>query len=398
MRALAGILVGIVAATAALAGPASATHTLAFAREIQNLRFGEVPLLRQLGRPARVECAEAKGPAGFGEIPHRAPGEAFESKEHFIAFAAVYPPGAKPLLFVDLDGDRRLSCRERLDPIVHPRDPERLFRTVSVEWRDAGPARVRTYRITIPARLDGGSYTIDLVDAPVARWSVDGHDSLWILLDGNHDGVFDRRYGDVLLVDPDGEGRIDLTFGSPNQFSFHAPLELPWGAFEVARVDAAGRSMTLVAVEGARAEQFRPLGAGDFVPPMTCRAQDGSSVVVGGPSEGGQLVYFWLAHCGNCLAAMDALSPQVPALARRGIRVVGVSMDESDAKFRSFIGDRMLIWPQCFSGTMLTDNPIARRLGVRDPSEFVVIGADGRIAGIFHDHEKIKAELTRLGL
>ena len=401
MRALGGLSVFsmiVAASSVSLAGAPGALHTITFAREVQNLRFSEVPLMPQLRHPVAIACESGKGPAGYGAIPHRRIGEPYESTDHFIAFAAVYPPGSRPLLFVDLDGNRRLTCDERLDPVAHPQDPERMFRTVTVEWRDGGPARSRIYRITMPARFDGGSFAIDLVDAPVARWSVDGHDSLWVLLDGNHDGVIDKRFGDSVLVDADGSGRLDLSPDSPDLYSFHAPLTLPWGAFEVSEVDAEGRFLKVVEVDPRSVERFRPLSIGDSVPPMTCRAQDGSAATIGGKSEGGQLVYFWLAHCGNCIAAFDALSPEVPELTKQGIALVGVSLDESEASFREFVGQRMLLWPQCFSGKMLTDNPIARRLGVRDPAEFVVIGPDGRIVAKFRDHDAVRAELSRLGM
>ena len=150
----ANMLVAAELATAAHAGPPVAAHRLAFSTEIQNLRFSEVPLQPKLSHPAAVACETALGAVGFGHIPHRERGESFESTDHFIAFAAVYPGDGPPLLLVDLDGDGQLTCRERLDPVAHPRDPNRWFRSVKVEWRDKGPFRSAS-NATAPSSLRG---------------------------------------------------------------------------------------------------------------------------------------------------------------------------------------------------------------------------------------------------
>ena len=397
----AGMLVlGLAAPATSWAGTGAAaqdSRTLQFRNEVQNLRLGELALQPKLANPVALDCSAARGPVGFGELPHRLAGESYASTEHFIAFAAVYPPGEKPILFVDLGADRRLSCQERLDPIPNPKDSSRWFRTLKVEWHDGGSVRSRMYRINIPSRLEGGGFSIDLVDLPVAHWQADGHDSRWILLDGNHDGVYDRKFGDAVLVDPTGHGFVDLTPKGKNLFSFHAPLELPWGTFEISEIDSAGRFVKLHGVDSAQVERFRALAVGDVVPPTSCRAHDGSTATIGGRSQGPQIVYFWLSHCGSCRAAMNVLTPLARELASQGVRAVGVSLDESEESFHTFVAERMLDWPQCFSGKMLTDNELARRFGVLEPSEIVLIGPDGRIASKLEDASTVRAELIRLG-
>jgi peroxiredoxin len=382
----------------ATSAPASAaTRTLEFENQVQNIRIATQPLRSALARPVTIDCADARGPAGFGELPHRILGEGFGSTEHFIAFAAVYPPGERPVLFIDHGSDRRLTCDERVDPVVHPRDPEVLFRTIEVAWRDGGPARSRMYRINVPARVDG-QVAIDLVQVPVARWNVQGTDSLWILYDGNHDGMLDRRFGDAVLVDPTGSGRIDLDPEGPNLFSFHAPLELPWGAFEVTTIEPSGRTLVLRELAGFDAEHYRALEVGDAVAAMSCRTSDGSEAVIGGATGRTQVVYFWLSHCGSCREAMNVLSPLFRELAAGGVGAVGISLDESEASFRSFVDERPLDWPQCFSGTMLTDNALARRFGVYDPSTLVVIGPDGRIAAKLKHVSELRGVLQQIAM
>ena len=129
-----------------------------------------------------------------------------------------------------------------------------MFRTLTLNWKDDGAGeRSQRYRINVPSVISwdpqSDLYSVELVDVPVARWTRDEQTTVWVLYDGNHDGMFDKTFGDAILMDASGEGRLDLDPYSDNFFSFHAPVEVPWGSFSVTELDPAGRFVQLEPIE-----------------------------------------------------------------------------------------------------------------------------------------------------
>ena len=383
---------------------AAGAHRLEFRSEVQNIRAIDGALTRNPTPGVKLSCAEVSGPVGYGRLPHRQHGERAASAEHFLHFAVVYPATSSPVLLFDSDGDRTLTCAERIPLLGHPQDPSLVFRTVTVSWKDDGGApRTQRYRITVPAHLDssapGGirSY-VDLVDVPVARWNVGGKNSLWILFDGNFNGEFDRGFGDGLLVDQTGERRIDMRPKGQNFFSTHAPLELPWGNFEVTEVDPKGRSITLAPVSEAKVREFRPFHSGEVVPALECRSGVGSPVSIGGASGRWQLLFFWHSGCGSCKADIETLTPLVTSIGSDRLSAVGISLDEDLSTYRSFVDSIVGAWSNCFSGQMLWDNQTARRFGVYAPSEFVLLDPEGRFVAHGHGAQGAKEAIQAASL
>src|SRR5262245_19387997 len=170
--------------------PAAGVKRLEFHSEVQNIRGIDGSLARNPAPGVTLSCAEVSGPVAYGRIPHRLHGEKAASSQHGLDFAVAYPAESSPVLVFDADGNKTLSCAERVPLLAHPKDPSLMFRTVTVSWKnDGGTPRTQRYRITVPAHFDpstqGARLFVDLVDVPVARWSVEGKNSLWILFDGN---------------------------------------------------------------------------------------------------------------------------------------------------------------------------------------------------------------------
>ena len=403
--AVVSLFVVLLGASTCLAEPsATGVHRLEFRSEVQNLRVVDGVLARGPAPGVTLSCAEISGPTGFGKVPHRQHGERAASQEHFVYFAVAYPAKSLPVLLFDADGDRTLTCAERVPLLAHPKDPSLTFRTVTISWKDDGGApRTQRYRITVPAHLDlstqdGARLFVDLVDVPVARWNVGGRDTLWILFDGNFNGEFDRGFGDALLIDQTGERHIDMRPKGKNFFSYHAPLELPWGNFEVADVDPKGRSITLAPASEAKVREFRPFGSGEIVPAFECRSGAGSPVAIAGASGRWQLLFFWLSGCSSCKADIEELTPVVARIGSERLSAVGISLDEDPGTYRSFVDSIAPCWAQCYSGRMLWDNAMARRFGAYAPSEFVLLDPEGRLVAHGHGAQSAKEAIQAASL
>ena len=383
---------------------ATGVKRLEFRSEVQNIRAVDGALARDAAPGITLSCAEISGQVGYGKVPHRQHGERAASAEHFVHFAVAYPATSSPVLLFDADGDRTLTCAERIPLLGHPQDPSLMFRTVTVSWKDdGGVPRTQRYRITVPAHLDlsaatGARLFVDLVDVPVARWSVGGRDSLWILFDGNFNGEFDRGFGDGLLIDQTGERRIDMRPKGQNFFSYHAPLELPWGNFEVTEVDPKGRSITLAPASEAKVREFRPFHSGEVVPALECRSGAGSPVAIAGPSGRWQLLFFWLSGCASCKAEMQELTPLVAGIGPERLSAVGISLDEDPVTYLGFVDSIAAGWSHCYSGRMLWDNAMARRFGVYAPSEFVLLDPEGRLVAHGHGAQGAKEAIEAASL
>ena len=377
---------------------------LTFERETQNLRFRNTQLQLESRDGVTVGCETVTGDAAFGLIPHRQAGEQMTSRENFLHFAAIYGEGAPPVLFVDLDGDRDLSCAEEVPLLKHPKHAGTLFRTLTLNWTDDGAGeRSQRYRINLPAVLtldpEGDRYSVELVDVPVARWNQDGTETVWVLYDGNHDGIFDQGFGDAILVDSSGEGRMNLDPYSENFFSFHAPVEVPWGVFTVADVDRGGRYLQLSRVDAeAEISSARRLGLGDAVPDIGCNLPDGSPVSLGGASGRYQLAFFWLSHCEACTEHVRAINALLPTIDRDRLTAVGVSLDGERSDYDDFVAATQPDWPQCFVGKTLWDNRVARRFGVQTPSDFVLIDPGGALVMVGNGFDQLQESLVSLQL
>jgi hypothetical protein len=366
---------------------------LEFTPEVQNLQALQKPL-RPVTRRGVSVCPGLQGEMRYGDVPYREPGERISSTEHFLPFAAAYGNGPMPDVLFDLDQDHNLECDERLPLLTDERRPGKAFRTVTLSWQ----GRQQRYRLTLPVRLEGtapASYQLELVDVPVARWKApDGTETLWILYDGNFNGHYDRRFGDGFLVDLTGKRQIRVDPKGDNFFSYHLPLALPWGTYELADLDPRGRSAVLRRLPDDRRAEVTALASGEKPGALQCEDLSGRPVMIG-ESGRHQILFFWLSHCGSCGADAEALRPLLKRIGPERIGLVGVSLDEHADSARTFAARHPLPGSQCFSGKTSWDNALARRFGVVSPSSFVLLAPDGTILFQGIGVERLKAVLAQ---
>lgn len=123
------------------------------------------------------------------------------------------------------------------------------------------------------------------------------------------------------------------------------------------------------------AAAFKPLDIGGVVPVYAARGLAGDTVRVGG-HEGVTVLNVWATWCTSCQEEMASLDSLRTEYARRGLRVVAVSVDNGDvAKVRRFAETNHL-------GMIVAHDPDSeinaafQVVGV--PTTFIV-GRDGRL-------------------
>ncbi|HWM91039.1 MAG TPA: TlpA disulfide reductase family protein [Thermoanaerobaculia bacterium] len=365
----------------AAAAPSPETLRLQFTPEVHNLEIVSRPLRADPPKDVLV-CPSLAGEKRYGAIPFRALGGKATQKGSSLIFAAAWGESGPPKMLIDLDHDGELGCGETLPLLTDARRPGRAFRTVSLAR--PGQVRPQRYRISVPLRLEGSAgrdgYTAELVDVPVARWtSPEGKSTLWILFDGNVNGVYDRQFGDALLVDTSGERKLSADPSGESFLSYHLPMALPWGTYELAELDPQGSFAVLRRLPEGAAAKLAALGVGDRVEALPCNDLSGRPATFGGATGRYQLVFFWLSLCGSCAQDAEAIAPVLAALGPERLTPVGVSLDEDPEGARRFVEEHRLAGSQCFAGTTLWDNAAARRLGVSSPSTFLLLDPEGRI-------------------
>lgn len=371
-------------AAAALLGAAAApgpeTLRLQFTPEVQNLEVASRPLRADPPKDVLV-CPGLEGEKRYGAIPFRMLGGKATQRGSSLIFAAAWSDSGPPKMLIDLDQDRELGCGETLPLLTDARRPGRAFRTVSLAR--PGQARPQSYRISVPLRLEGSGkdgYTAELVEVPVARWtSPEGKSTLWVLFDGNFNGLYDRQFGDALLVDATGERRLSPDPAEGSFLSYHLPMPLPWGTYELAELDPQGSFAVLRRLPEGTAAKLQPLAVGDRVEALPCSDLSGRDATFGGATGRYQLLFFWLSLCGSCAKDADELAPVLAELGPERLTPVGVSLDEEPEGARRFVEEHRLAGAQCFAGTTLWDNAMARRLGVSAPSTFLLLDPQGKI-------------------
>ncbi len=369
---------------------------LEFQLRTENLEVVRRPLSTRTPDEAEI-CSSLAGELRFGRVPFRLPGEDAVSSRNFVRFAASYSDAPLPEVLVDFDRNGAVDCSEKLPLLAHPTRPGLAFRTLDLGASDKQPGR--RYRLSLPVKVSGRAtedvFTLELVDVPVAQWRHEGRETLWILYDGNFDGVFDGRFGDALVADLSGDRRVSLGPGREGFFSLRLPVIVPWGVYEIEELDRRGRWLTLRELPQETADRIRTLRPGEIGETIECPVPGGQPLRIGGATTGHVLLYFWFSHCGACQLDMEALAPLLAQLPEESLQAVGVSLDDDPTGFEAFAREHGRGWEHCYAGAAFWDNPVAVRFGVFSPGGFALLDPMGRLVAQGVRAEAILEELAK---
>lgn len=143
------------------------------------------------------------------------------------------------------------------------------------------------------------------------------------------------------------------------------------GAFSTAALLIAGCTS-----REPRRAPFHPLEVGSAVPRYSAITISGDTVNVGGGKGPVMLVNVWATWCESCREEMAALDSLHRSFGPRGVRVLGVSVDEGTGeRVRRFVASNGLKF------TIAHDpaGEIERRFGVMGVPTTFVVSSDGRL-------------------
>ena len=137
-------------------------------------------------------------------------------------------------------------------------------------------------------------------------------------------------------------------------------------------------------------------GAGDEAPPFTVKTLDGETIELAGLKGKVVLLDFWATWCGPCLGEIPNLIKVHQSFARRSDFVMlSISLDQDEAKLRSFVSARKMSWKHVCGATGSADRTADAYHVVAIPALFI-IGPNGKIAASNLQGPQLKAELQRV--
>lgn len=109
------------------------------------------------------------------------------------------------------------------------------------------------------------------------------------------------------------------------------------------------------------------------------------------------LVDFWASWCVPCVQAMPKLKKLHADYHSRGLEIIGVSVDNADAReaLVKLVAKLELPWPQAFDGQG-NRTEYAMRYGVQPIPHVLLAGPDGKIVAVNPAEDRLEAEIRRL--
>lgn len=106
------------------------------------------------------------------------------------------------------------------------------------------------------------------------------------------------------------------------------------------------------------------------------------------------LIDFWATWCGPCVAELPNVIATYEKYHGEGFEIIGVSLDEDQAKLTAFIKSRNMTWPQFFDGQGW-QNKLAAKYGIESiPATFLIDG-EGKIIGRDLRSDKLPAAVAK---
>jgi peroxiredoxin len=389
-------LTGAVPASASPLGPAQ-RQIIRLERVVLNLDYDVIALKPKA--PAGVRGPSASGDVFYGTIMRRLPGDG-ETAKHYMNYAVRYRDNVAVQAWCDLDDDRDLGDDPGVALHGHPLSPDARSFLVDLHWtaRDHEQAIPidRTMRIVLEPVAPG--------HPPLAHeqvvWGMRGQIKLpggardLLLFDGNADGIYTKDFGDGLLIDHDGDHRIDVDPTSEHFGPLAVPFQIDDRMYEVESVDPEGTSLIVVVRSGA--ERVPPPTIGATAPDFEYRPTAGKVSRLSDYRGSYVALYFWDTRCGACAVQAPALVELEKTYRERGLTFLAVSFDEDREAMEQFRQASGETWPTTFSGHQVWEDPIGRIYKMDGPGVVCLIDPKGRLENIYTDVTQLKARLEQV--
>jgi thiol-disulfide isomerase/thioredoxin len=122
------------------------------------------------------------------------------------------------------------------------------------------------------------------------------------------------------------------------------------------------------------------LAVGQRFPDFNESDVSGSPLSVSGARGKVTLVDFWATWCGPCCREMPNVIAAYQKYHSSGFDVIGVSLDQDQARLTSYTASQGMPWPQYFDG-LGWDNKLAKQYGVESIPMNYLLDRNGIILG-----------------
>jgi len=137
----------------------------------------------------------------------------------------------------------------------------------------------------------------------------------------------------------------------------------------------------------------RALVAGAKFPDFETKDLDGKPLSLANYKGKIVLIDFWATWCGPCLNELPNVIKAYGKYHDKGFEIIGISLDDSEPKLRSFLKDRNMTWSQYYDGSRWK-NKLAQKYGVQAIHATFLLDEEGRIIGRDLRGEKLDEELA----
>ena len=174
------------------------------------------------------------------------------------------------------------------------------------------------------------------------------------LVDDDTDGTFDDE-GGTLFVDVDGDGRLLTDPDSHERFRLSEPFVVD-GVTYVATAVAPDGAWTVIEVAAEPVDPKPPLLEGFPAPVFSAVDARGTAIDLEALRGSIVLLDFWAAWCAPCLDELSTVVAIHETFGERGVVVVGINLDRSDAAFVTALAQNGLVYAQVYDGP---DGPVS---------------------------------------
>ena len=110
------------------------------------------------------------------------------------------------------------------------------------------------------------------------------------------------------------------------------------------------RIRNAAAADLARIPILRKLVIGNPAVAIKAATSDGKEITLDKYRGKVLLLDFWASWCGPCRQEMPNVKKTYNEFHDKGFEILGISLDDNNAKFRSYVDEQKMPWPQIFDG------------------------------------------------
>lgn len=147
---------------------------------------------------------------------------------------------------------------------------------------------------------------------------------------------------------------------------------------------------------GERVMQLKKLAPGSIAPEFELSTPEGKKIALKDLRGHIVLLDFWASWCGPCMDEMPNVKAMYEKYKDKGLKIVGVSMDNDKKKWEGAIGKAGLVWQHVSSLKGMRRCPVAKLYQVVAIPKLYIIGKDGKIIANDLRGEELKEKIDEL--